>query len=281
MAGPVAVETGATYSEKQGTERLQDHLAAALILTLPHRKFALGRRRRDHRFPLGLLCCRCHSMQPTAYSACCGDGPRSASAHRRVIGVDQARKCADVVDAACAETGSARPCGSWYRHALSLRFFKRFRTTQRIQARGSFQPPGASLGSSISPLPGACIRRCPNAASAGPTARSTPTPRIETIQRVACSSPVKVGGEGAHVVLQLGEHTDVMHSALFIKGRDQFGARRCPAARPNGRNRHFTVDHSDRRFYHRAAIVAHHADRIVDRIPCAAETLTFIRPPGL
>ena len=126
MAGPVAVETGATYSEKQGTERLQDHLAAALILTLPHRKFALGRRRRDHRFPLGLLCCRCHSMQPTAYSACCGDGPRSASAHRRVIGLDQARKCADVVDAACAETGSARPCRSWYRHALSLRFFKQF-----------------------------------------------------------------------------------------------------------------------------------------------------------
>src|SRR5215468_1387916 len=50
--------------------------------------------------------------------------------------------------------------------------------------------------------------------------------------------------------------------ALFIEGRDRFGARRFPAARPNGRNRHIAVDHSDRRFDHRATIVALRDDAV-------------------
>src|SRR5215469_17227452 len=37
-----------------------------------------------------------------------------------------------------------------------------------------------------------------------------PHQRIETVRRVACPSPVKVGGEGAHLVLQLGGRTDAM-----------------------------------------------------------------------
>src|SRR5215472_6610959 len=54
-----------------------------------------------------------------------------------------------------------------------LAIFSAIRATQRTQARGSFQPPGAS---SISPLPGACTRISPSAASARRGAQSTPTP---------------------------------------------------------------------------------------------------------
>jgi len=91
---------------------LPDHLAAELLLTLPRRKFAQGRRDHDLWFPWPALAGRCHSTQPTAHSAPLRRGPRSASAHWRVIGLDQARKCADVVvDAVLAEIGSARPAG--------------------------------------------------------------------------------------------------------------------------------------------------------------------------
>ena len=58
----------------------------------------------------------------------------------------------------------------------------------------------------------ACTRKCPSAAS-------------------------------ARLGLQLGERADVVDLALFIERRDRFGARRFPAARPNGRDRHIAVDH--------------------------------------
>jgi hypothetical protein len=68
--------------------------------------------------------------------------------------------------------------------------------------------------------------------------------------------------EAAHLVLQLGERADVVDPALFIERRDRFGARRFPAVRPNGRNRHIAVDDTDCRLDHRAAIVALRDDAV-------------------
>ena len=57
-------------------------------------------------------------------------------------------------------------------------------------------------------------------------------------------------------------HVPLVDLALFIERRDRFGARRFPAARPNGRDRHIAVDHSDRRLDHRAAVVALRDDAV-------------------
>jgi len=48
----------------------------------------------------------------------------------------------------------------------------------------------------------------------------------------------------------------VVDPALLTERRDRFGAHRFPAARPNGRDRHIPVDHSDRRLDHRTTVVA-------------------------
>src|SRR5215469_1153105 len=44
-----------------------------------------------------------------------------------------------------------------------------------------------------------------------------PHQRIEAVRRVACPSPVKVRGKGAHLILQLREGADVVDPALFIE----------------------------------------------------------------
>ena len=53
-----------------------------------------------------------------------------------------------------------------------------------------------------------------------------------------------------------GARTPHRDPTLFVERRDRFGARRFSAARPNRRDWDIAVDHADRRFDHRATVVA-------------------------
>src|SRR5437762_3210780 len=86
-----------------------------------------------------------------------------------------------------------------------------------------------------------------------------PNQRIYPIRRVTGRTgqnvAVRIGGKGAHLILQLREHSQMVHPALLVERRNRFCASYLSPGSTNGREGRVWLDHSQRRFDHVAAIV--------------------------
>src|SRR5580704_10073712 len=66
---------------------------------------------------------------------------------------------------------------------------------------------------------------------------------------------MRVGGEGAHLILEFRKHPKVVHPALLVERRNRFCASYLSPRSTHRRERRVWLDYSQRRLDHVAAIV--------------------------
>jgi hypothetical protein len=77
-----------------------------------------------------------------------------------------------------------------------------------------------------------------------------------TSLRLRAGSPINIGREGAHLILELGKDAEVMDAPLFVERRNRLGPRYLAARCPHRRKGDVLVYRADRLLYEIAAFMA-------------------------